>query len=120
MKQWTRDALLILVVLLAAALTWLFFRPGDTGAYAVVTIRGQETARYPLSEEIRITLGDAEYNILTISDGAAFVSDANCGDHTCIHTGRIRREGERIICLPHELMIEIVGGESADLDASTH
>lgn len=120
MKQWKRDALLITALLLCAALLWLFLRPGDEGAYAVVTQHGNEIARYPLSENISVTIGDEAYNILTISDGTAFVSDANCGDHTCIHTGAISREGQQIICLPHELIIEITGGETSDLDASTH
>lgn len=120
MKQWKRDAILIVLILFSAALLWLFLRPGDVGAYAVVTLRGVETARYPLSEDITVTLGAEEYNTITISGGEAFVSDANCGDHTCIRTGRIALEGEQIICLPHGLVIEIVGGETGELDAATH
>lgn len=120
MKNWKRDALLVIMILAAAAFLWLFFRPGEIGAYAVVTIRGVETARYPLSEDISVTLGGEEFNVLTISDGEAFISDANCGDHTCIHTGRIGRDGEQIICLPHELVIEIIGGDANELDAATH
>lgn len=120
MKQWKRDVLLIVIVLAFSALLWFAFRPGAAGAYAVVSIRGAETARYPLAEDLTVTLGDEAYNILTISGGEAFISDANCGDHTCIHTGRISLEGEQIICLPHELVIEIVGGEANELDAATH
>ena len=120
MKQWKRDALLILIVLIAAAVLWFVFRPGDTGAYAVVTLRGEEIARYSLSADLTVTVGEEEYNVLTISGGEAFISNANCGDHTCIHTGRIGKEGEQIICLPHQLVIEIVGGESSELDAATH
>lgn len=120
MNQWKRDALLILALLLAAAILWLFLRPGDTGAYAIVTLRGEEIARYSLTENKSVTIGTDDYNVLTISDGTVCVSDANCGDHTCIHTGQISREGEQIICLPHELVIEITGGESTELDASTH
>ena len=120
MKQRKRDVLFIVIILLSAALLWLFFRPGDEGAYAVVTLHGRETARYSLSEDLSVTLGDEAYNILTISGGEVFVSDANCGDHTCIRTGRISRIGEQIICLPHGLVIEIIGGESSDIDASTH
>lgn len=120
MKQQKRDTLLIIVLLLCAALLWLFLRPGGEGAYAVVTHRGQEIARYPLSNDLSVTIGDDAYNVLTISEGKAFVSEANCGDHTCIHTGAISREGQQIICLPHELIIEIVGGNATELDASTH
>lgn len=120
MKQQKRDTLLIIALLLCAALLWLFLRPSGTGAYAVVTHHGQEIARYALSEPISVTIGEGAYNTLTISDGEARISDANCGDHTCIHTGAISREGQQIICLPHELIIEITGGDASELDASTH
>lgn len=120
MKQWKRDALLIAALLAAAAVCWLMLRPGGAGAYAVVTHHGKEIARYPLSEPVSVTIGDDAYNTLSISDGEARISDANCGDHTCIHTGAISLEGQQIICLPHELIIEITGGDASELDASTH
>ncbi len=110
------DIFLIAGVLLAAAVLYLLFRPGETGAWAVVTIDGQETARYPLSQDITVTLGDADYNILMISDHAASITDANCGDHTCVHTGAVRRDGEAIVCLPHRLIVRIEGGETPSVD----
>ena len=120
MKQWKRDALLIAGLLAAAMICWFMVRPGGAGAWAVVTQYGKEIARYPLSEPISVTLGEENYNTLTIADGKISVTDANCGDHTCIHTGAISREGQQIICLPHELVIEITGGDASELDASTH
>ena len=41
------------------------------------------------------------------------MTEANCGDHTCVRMGRISRAGEAIVCLPHRLVVEIVGGEAA-------
>ena len=120
MKQGKRDALLIFAVLLCSAVLWLMLRPGSEGAYAIVTRHGKEVARYSLSENTSVTIGDEAFNTITVADGKIFVSDANCGDHTCIHTGAISREGQQIICLPHELIIEIAGGEHSELDASTH
>ena len=120
MKHWKRDLLLIAALLTLAAVLWLFLRPGSTGAYAVVTHKGQEIARYSLSESGSFTIGTDEYNTLVISDGEVHISDANCGDHTCIRTGKISRVGERIICLPHELIVEIISGENSKLDAATH
>lgn len=120
MKHWKQDALLIGILLILAAALWLFLHPGAAGAYAVVTLHGREIVRYSLSENGSYTIGDEEYNTLVIENGEAYINDANCGDHTCIRTGRISLEGERIICLPHELIVEIIGGESSELDAATH
>ena len=43
--------------------------------------------------------------------------EANCGDHTCVRTGEIFRDGETIVCLPHKLVIAVEGGAAADFDA---
>ena len=120
MKHFKRDALLIFALLLCAGALWLIMRPGAPGAYAVVTVQGREYARYALTENRTVTIGEEDYNTLVIENGEAFISDANCGDHTCIHTGSISLQGEQIICLPHEVIIEIAGGTDSELDASTH
>lgn len=117
MKKLRWDLLLALGVLLAAGILYLAVRPGGEGAWAVVTVKGREVARYALSEDRTVTIGEEDYNILRIKDGAAAVIEANCGDHTCVRTGAVSREGETIICLPHELVVEIVGGGSSGFDA---
>ena len=113
-----RDLLLAAGILLLAGILFVLFRPGGTGAWAVVTIDGRETARYALMEDRTVTLGGEDYNILNISHGAAAIIKANCGDHTCVRTGEISQEGESIVCLPHRLIVRIEGGEAPSFDAS--
>ena len=64
-------------------------------------------------------IGDGEggYNVLEIEGGAAAVTEADCGDLTCVNTGAISREGESIVCLPYRLVVEITGGGAAEVDA---
>ena len=119
MKGLRWDMFLIAGVLLLAALLWFVTSPGERGTWVVVTSDGQEIGRYALSEDIRITVGGEDYNVLRIADGTACISEANCGDHTCVRTGEISREGETIVCLPHKLVVTILGGESAGFDALT-
>ena len=114
-----QDWILIAALLLAAGALWLAVRPGGTGGWVVITQNGEETARYSLAEDRTVTLGTDEYNVLVIQDGKAAVTQANCGDHTCIRMGEIGREGESVVCLPHRLVIEIVGGISSGVDAFT-
>ena len=118
-KKRRRDLLLAGSLLLLAGVLFFLFRPGGQGAWAVVTADGAEVARYPLDEDRTVRLGDdTGYNILQIAGGAAAVIEADCGDHTCVRTGKISREGERIVCLPHKLMIRIEGGDGPAFDAS--
>ena len=119
MKKMRWDMALIGCVLLLSALLYLVVRPGGEGAWAVVTVEGNEIARYDLGEERTVTLGDEDYNVLHIGGGFAAVTEANCGDHTCVRTGQISRAGETIICLPHKLVVEIVGGDAPGFDAVT-
>lgn len=116
MKKRRWDLLLVLGILLAAAVLYLLARPGDAGGWAVVTVNGAEVGRYRLDQERTVTIGETDYNVLEISGGAAAVVEANCGDHTCVRTGRISREGETIVCLPHRLVVEILG-RASDMDA---
>lgn len=120
MKHWKRDTLLILALLLCAAALWFILRPGTEGSFAVVTVDGEEYGRYSLREDLCIPIGEKAYNVLCISGGEAYISDANCGDHTCIRTGKISREGEQIICLPHQLIVTVTGGSESGIDASTN
>ena len=99
---------------------YALFRPGGAGAWAVVSVEGVETARYPLSEDRTVTLGDGrDWNLLRIAGGRAAVTEASCGDLTCVDTGPIWREGETIVCLPHRLMVSIEGGAASPFDAAT-
>jgi len=116
-KKLRYDLLLIGGVLLLAGLLWLVTRPGGEGGWAVVTRGGEEIGRYPLSEEITVTLGEEDWNVLRVSGGAVWVEQANCGDRTCVRTGEISRKGESIVCLPHRLVITVVGAESGGFDA---
>ena len=104
-------------LLLIAALVWLLVRPGGAGGWAVVTQDGVETARYPLGVDRTVTIGGEAYNVLQIAGGGASVIEANCGDHTCVRTGSVSREGEAIVCLPHRLVVSIEGG-APGFDAS--
>ena len=97
---------------------YLALRPGGQGGWAVVTVDGREVGRYPLSEDVTVTIGEADYNVLQIADGQAAVTEANCGDHTCVRTGAVSRAGETIVCLPHRLIVEIRGGDGSDFDAT--
>ncbi|MBD5162133.1 MAG: NusG domain II-containing protein [Oscillibacter sp.] len=112
-----RDLLLAAGLLLLAGVLYLFLRPGGDGAWAVVTVDGEEAARYELSKDQTVTIGDADYNVLVIRRGAAEITSANCGDHTCVRMGKISREGEVIVCLPHRLIVRIEGGEAPLFDA---
>lgn len=115
------DFLLILLALAAAAGIWLFYSAGaEQGLSAVVTVDGEWKAELPLEEngENSVTIETAGgYNVITAKDGAVFVTEADCRDQICVDHKHISKVGETIVCLPHKLVVEIVGDAPADVDA---
>ena len=119
MKLKKADIVLVLVLLLAAAAAGIFMLAvrGD-GAEAVVIRDGQEILRLPLSEDAEEVITEGEdSNTVVIKGGTARVTEANCPDKVCVHTGEIRYEGQTIVCLPHKLVVKIEGGEKQETDA---
>ena len=103
------DYILIGVLLLSAIALILFFVFKPQGAEVKVYEDGVQIASFPLNEDIthRIETKDGSYNILTISRGKAFVSEADCRNQVCVNTAPISKVGDAIICLPHKISVVI-------------
>ncbi len=110
-KKFYNDIILVLLLLITALSVLIILKmTSDEGAYAVAVVDGEEIARYSLDTSGEYSLNGGS-NILVISDGAAYIKDANCPDKVCVHTGKVSLSGERIVCLPNKLEIRIVSDE---------
>lgn len=98
-------AALVFGAVLAAVL--LLRSPGGT---VQVRVAGAVTAGYPLDVDASYTITGVNggTNLLVIEDGAARIEEASCPDGVCVHIGRIRRNGQSIVCLPNQVVVEIV------------
>ncbi len=108
------DIILIAVLLLISTAVLLITRLGKSGGAALrVTVNGETTAEYSLLKDGEHSLNGGT-NILKIEDGHAYVIYADCPDKLCCHAGKISLTGERIVCLPNKLMIEVIGEDDVD------
>jgi len=111
------DILLIAGILLAAAMLFcaqlLFAAQGDA---VVVSVNGEEIARYPLHTAVSVTLeGVGGQNRLVIENGTAHIEEADCPDKLCAQHTAISHVGDSIVCLPHLLTVTVIGsGEAPD------
>lgn len=100
----------------AAATVWLLTCP--VGKTVRITSEGEIIAEIDLStaenQMLEVTCSSGR-NMIKIEDGEIFVSEADCPDQTCVKMGSLG-SGMPIVCLPHKLIIEFVGGEN---DAAT-
>ncbi len=108
-------ALLVILSLTGIALSVWVFLPSPSAAGSLeIQQDGKVVKTLPLSEDHQetITSGHGQVNTFSIKGGVVSMESANCGDHTCVRTGTIQRVGESIICLPHRLVLRIIGDET--------
>lgn len=109
------DIIVIAALLLLSVVIFISSLPAQSRetAVAVVSIDGQEYARYPLDKDIEVTVEqDGHINVIEVKNGAVRVLSANCPDNTCVHQGFISKGSEVIVCLPAKLTITLEGSES--------
>ncbi len=113
------DIILASALLLIAALAYsIIHSVMHKGSLAIVSIDGVDVAEYRLDEdiEIEIPIENGHSNTLTIKDGKAFITYADCPDKLCVKRGGIHLTGQTIVCLPHKLVVRIEG-EGGGVDA---
>ncbi len=120
LKKYAADIKLIALLLLAGvifALALLCF--AKQGGCVQVRRDGAVIATYDLAKDGTYLIENASgaTNLLMIEDGKAFVKEASCPDAVCVHTGKISKNGQAIVCIPNGLVIEVISKEEADLDA---
>ena len=83
-KKRRADLIVIASLLLLALILWLVLGAFRTeGGVVVVCVDGVETERHALTEEGVYPLNGGS-NVLVISEGQAWLSEANCPDLLCV------------------------------------
>lgn len=110
-QKWKKaDGILIGIFLLIGLLGGiLLFLLGERGQKVQVRVGGEVQAMYRLEDNGRYHIEGVEggSNTLVIQDGKAWIEDASCPDGLCMHMGKIMQQGQSIVCLPNQVVIEI-------------
>ena len=114
-KKIKRDIMLIatLIIVCAAAFLIINFVVKKYGITAVVKVDGNIVYMLPLDKNASVTVEGYQggSNTVVIENGTVYMKDADCPDKLCEKTGKISKNGETIVCLPHRVVVEIQGGE---------
>lgn len=105
-----------MAVLIAAAVFYIIAAvlKGGAGKTVRVTIDGKLFGEYSLSDGRTVEIcSERGHNRLVIENGAAYVGSADCPDGYCMEYAPISKRNETIVCLPHRLVIEVIGGADA-------
>ncbi len=94
-------ALVAATFVLSVVLLFSFSKQGSR-----VIIKQNNTILYDQSIDKNITF-DTGTNTVVIKDGEVFVKKASCKNQVCVNSGKISKKGERIVCLPNKVIVEI-------------
>ncbi|NQT60911.1 MAG: NusG domain II-containing protein [Bacteroidetes bacterium] len=103
------------VIILISALLILFlfiqtYSQPQNSAELLIRVDEESWRFTPAEDRVLLIpgpLGDTEIHI---HDGEVFVKDSPCNSKICIAAGKIRRQGQWIVCLPNHVFISIEGG----------
>ena len=118
LKPKPMDALVVIIVVAFAVMTAAFVYGKNRGETLTATVehRGQVAAQVALStlmEEKKITI-DGQYHLtVTLTKDGVSVTESDCPGQDCVHTGRITRAGQSIVCLPEQVVVTLEGKTSA-------
>lgn len=119
------DKILILILLIIAATSGLIIKYNSSKKYdkkyAEIKVKGEIYKEVILDKSkpketmtIKTDLGE---NVIEMANGGIRVVDADCPDRLCVKDGYKYNPGEVIVCLPHQVVIEIKGeNNKSDVD----
>lgn len=114
-----KDFILFGILLLVCGALFLFLLLNrQEGNRVVVEQDGNIVLKLSLEDDGTYVIEDGEFvNELVIEDGVAYMKSANCKDLICVHHGAISKVNETITCLPHKLIVYVVGEDISEVDA---
>lgn len=116
------DALVVLaVILLAVACALSVWGGGNGGGVtAVISVDGTETERVELTNlepQTRDLTANGYTLHLALTAEAVWMETADCPTQDCVHTGKISRSGQSIVCLPARVSVQLSGETEDGVDA---
>ena len=88
------------------------------GGKVLVYVGGEEYASFPLNEDLEYTVKqeNGSFNTFVIKDGQVDMIAASCPDKLCVKDRSIHYNNETIVCLPNNVVLEIISEEESDVD----
>ncbi|MBE5856324.1 MAG: NusG domain II-containing protein [Lachnospiraceae bacterium] len=120
-RRYRNDIILFTALLALSVLLLILGNLDSKGGGATVTDSQGRVYTFNLyeNEDIRIET-DLGYNVISVHDGKICVSDADCPDCSCVKQGGINKKGDKIVCLPHKLIVEVDSEDNTELDSVTY
>ena len=107
-------AVLLMAGALAAALA--LHNAGDR-LYAEIWQEEKLIERVELTDSTDRTIDLDGHNTIVLAGRTAAMTFADCRDQVCVRTGTLTHAGQAAVCLPHRVVLKLVGENSSGIDA---
>lgn len=117
MKKYKKDIIVVFLLLAVALGCYLYFNMNNIKSAGYVQVYREDSLikTYPLSKDGQYEIKtENNFNQIIIEKGSVFMKDADCPDKLCVRQGKISKNGESIICLPHKLVVKISSEEGTE------
>jgi hypothetical protein len=122
MKKWDVIIIvaLIIISIIPEGIMFITNANKHNSLYVEVYSQGKLYKKLPLKKDsikVNFTVeNELGENIVEITDGQVKVVDADCHDKICVKAHAISKAGETIICLPHKVVVRVIGEGEQDTD----
>ena len=108
------DVIISVAMVLSAVALFVFnISSGSKGQMVRVTVDGETFKELSLETDcIERVETERGINVIEIKDGKVRVTEADCPDRYCVNHVAVDSSDERIVCLPHRVVVEIVGDKN--------
>lgn len=122
MKKWDVIIIIFLIIISFIPETVIFITTYNkyNSFYVEVYSKGKLYKKLPLKKDakkITFTVKDElGTNVIEIDKAQVKIIDADCPDKICVKAHGISKPGEALICLPHKLVVKIIGEGKQETD----
>ena len=91
-------------------------------SYVLVTVGSNVYSPIPLTEDnaFKVHVSESEYNVVHIGKNSVYMEESTCDNQNCVGEGEVTLENRdsralynMILCLPHDLMLELLDADEA-------
>ncbi|HEY5560946.1 MAG TPA: NusG domain II-containing protein [Clostridiaceae bacterium] len=122
MKKWDLIIIIALIIVSFIPETVIFINTHNKykSFYVEIYSKGKLYKKLPLNKnakKITFTIhNELGTNVIEIDKAKVKIIDADCPDKICVKAHAISKPGEVLICLPHKLVIKIIGEGKQETD----
>ena len=93
-------------------IVWIWTASMPKGDVIIIHKGNKVVEKINLSKVEKPYTIDLETNVLYVEKDGATMQSAKCPDQICVHTGKISKNTEAIVCAPNKIVVEFSGKDS--------